>query len=708
METSAGISLSNVLVLRVLSIFFVVLSFLLPLYSLSVVEPWGLRVNWYLTRFCVEIDVMDTETLRTCASFDDQSSPYGGRMVAALAFVCLALIVSVGLLALHFYMPTQARHLCIPQLICFVVPVVLLRDRPLRDEMPLSFGGGFVTIILGLLTSFAHFAIHVNEDASAMNPCGSKRRYMKGMTPAKFYGEELKPNMREVFEILHLDNAHGWKLFLIFIDIDADCGGTVGQDEFHDYFEMTETKFSERVFGTLDLEDTGELEFREFVIGVWNYCTLSNDQIIKFCFDLFDQDGDGQLATWECDALLRMQFDVSEADPAMMSYIHEADADGDGVLSLAEFTAAVHLHPDLLYPAFHIQEVVRSSVLGDRFWRHMSKMRQEVYADIEDGSHSSQESLLLIIEKKERARREEREEQERVAAEAAAKQAEIDRIEAEEAEEREKNARFDAVAVLKGSESKEDRAEARAWTDLEGALAFREKIAATQDFESVRKARQRCWVTLEQALQKRERSWRKKEAAAKLNAPNIARERFEIYRRTKEGSRRIRFDCESRLAQQRGLPPALAWYLSKGKTRNAVLAEVNDIVLNEVLGDHLEEIDNEFRKRQAVRDADSAQRTDKLVADWGTAHQMWDQVWSEPQQRWLWYDTKKGRTRLDRPHICEQCNGMLEAGDLKCFSCGASRSALNRQLYEACQPVGGLTELEYHEPAAAPDYDDWD
>jgi len=541
-----------------------------------------------------------------------------------------------------------------------------------------------------------------------MGICGSKRRYLKGMTPKKFYEDELKPSMREVFEILHLDNAHGWKLFLTFIDVDADCGGTVGLDEFHDYFEMTETKFSERVFGTLDLENTGELEFREFCIGVWNYCTLSNDQIIKFCFDLFDQDGDGSLATWECDALLRMMYNVEVADAALMAHVAAADADGDGVLSLAEFSHAVHAHPDLLFPAFHIQEVVRGSVLGDRYWRRAAKMRAEVFADIEDGTHSSQDSLMMIIDKKERARREAREEEEKVAAEAAEVEAEKARVEAEEAAEREKNSRFDAVAVLKGSENKEDRAEARAWADLDGALAFREKILHTQDFEQVRKARQRCWVTLEQAVQKRERSWRKKEGAAKVNAPNIARERFEIYRRTKEGSRRIRFDCESRLAQQKGLPPALAWYLSKGKTRDAVLAGVNDIVLNEVLGDHLEEIDNEFRKRQAVRDADSQKRTDELVAKYGTAHQMWDQVWSEPEQAWLWYDTKKGRCRYDRPHICEQCNGTLESGDLKCFACGAVRSALNRHLYEACQPKNGLTELEYHDPVAAPDYDDWD
>jgi hypothetical protein len=44
-------------------------------------------------------------------------------------------------------------------------------------------------------------------------------------------------------------------------------------EEFHDYLGMPQTKFSERVFGVLDADGSGALDFEEFSAGVWNYCT---------------------------------------------------------------------------------------------------------------------------------------------------------------------------------------------------------------------------------------------------------------------------------------------------------------------------------------------------------------------------------------------------------------------------------------------------
>ena len=131
-----------------------------------------------------------------------------------------------------------------------------------------------------------------------------------------------------------------------------------------------------------------------------------------------------------------------------------------------------------------------------------------------------------------------------------------------------------------------------------------------------------------------------------------------------------------------------------------------DKVEAEILGDHLEEIDTEFRDRARTRSADSEKRIKALVEQWGTAHQTWDEVWDASRQKWIWYDSKKGGMRDTRPHVCEQCNGIIEDGDLKCFSCGKQRSELNRKLYEECQPKGLLNQ-EYHEALPPPEYDDW-
>ena len=40
---------------------------------------------------------------------------------------------------------------------------------------------------------------------------------------------------------------------------------------------------------------SGEIDFREFVICVWNYCTFSLKSLCQFAFSLFDLDGSGVL-----------------------------------------------------------------------------------------------------------------------------------------------------------------------------------------------------------------------------------------------------------------------------------------------------------------------------------------------------------------------------------------------------------------------------
>ena len=77
-----------------------------------------------------------------------------------------------------------------------------------------------------------------------------------------------------------MTDAQGKRFFDYFVAIDADGGGTVDQEEFHEYFKLTMTPFSERVYGALDIQDTGELNFQRFLIGVWNLNALDHESLV--------------------------------------------------------------------------------------------------------------------------------------------------------------------------------------------------------------------------------------------------------------------------------------------------------------------------------------------------------------------------------------------------------------------------------------------
>jgi Ca2+-binding EF-hand superfamily protein len=50
------------------------------------------------------------------------------------------------------------------------------------------------------------------------------------------------------------------------------------------------------------------VDFREFVLTVWNYCTLSPTTLGMFSFDLYDEQKTGVLSLDDLDTMLREIF----------------------------------------------------------------------------------------------------------------------------------------------------------------------------------------------------------------------------------------------------------------------------------------------------------------------------------------------------------------------------------------------------------------
>ena len=100
--------------------------------------------------------------------------------------------------------------------------------------------------------------------------------------------------------------------------MDKKGNGEVTSEEFHEFFKLTETPFSQRgkyelsetvifsrtnnfepkncvVFSAVDLDGSGELDFQEILLGLWNLNTKNYEALIKFCYDIFYIDRGGSL-----------------------------------------------------------------------------------------------------------------------------------------------------------------------------------------------------------------------------------------------------------------------------------------------------------------------------------------------------------------------------------------------------------------------------
>ena len=57
------------------------------------------------------------------------------------------------------------------------------------------------------------------------------------------------------------------------------------------YLDVERTAFNEKIFGIVDFDGSGEMDFREFVMCCWNYASATPADLINLAFFLYSSDG---------------------------------------------------------------------------------------------------------------------------------------------------------------------------------------------------------------------------------------------------------------------------------------------------------------------------------------------------------------------------------------------------------------------------------
>ena len=76
-------------------------------------------------------------------------------------------------------------------------------------------------------------------------------------------------------------------------------------DEFFESVGEERSPFTEKLFALIDLDGSGTIEFDEFVRVLATYCMFSKDEILRFCFDIFDVDHSGSIDEKEVRGICR-------------------------------------------------------------------------------------------------------------------------------------------------------------------------------------------------------------------------------------------------------------------------------------------------------------------------------------------------------------------------------------------------------------------
>ncbi len=233
-----------------------------------------------------------------------------------------------------------------------------------------------------------------------------KLRLHHGLKPRQYFDLKVEPGMRETFERIGFRDGIQPKAYFqmcfnyfeYFLSIDTDNSGEIGFGEFYRFFKIQkETKFVERLFGYFDLDRSRQLSFQEFVIGTWNFCTLSDLRLAKFAMDIFDVEGTAEMNMYKVDALVRMIHGTEETPNEFVDSIEALSMPQNehGTMDIYQFGVYLASNEKLFAPVKQIQKSVRRKLFGETFWIKRTRARSEVYGEFETA-----ENILLKDRKK--------------------------------------------------------------------------------------------------------------------------------------------------------------------------------------------------------------------------------------------------------------------------------------------------------------------
>lgn len=134
-----------------------------------------------------------------------------------------------------------------------------------------------------------------------------------------------------------------------FKKLDVDSSGTISVGEFLSVPELKENPLVKRVVDVFDSDLSGEIDFKEFVLGLAQFAVADHaearEKKLHFIFRIYDVDRDGYISNGELFQVLKMMTGKNLTDTQLQQIVDKTirylDKDSDGKINFEEFKSVV-------------------------------------------------------------------------------------------------------------------------------------------------------------------------------------------------------------------------------------------------------------------------------------------------------------------------------------------------------------------------------
>ncbi len=209
-----------------------------------------------------------------------------------------------------------------------------------------------------------------------------------------------KKRVDDMVKFLNMGTNDTRQLVEAYRIMDNDGSNSIGIDEFFNYINIPRTGFVDLIFKRiLDISGDGSLDFSEFIVALGTYSLFDCDEILTICYKLKYNKAIQMMNINDLKELLTLMHNKDWKTNKLFKKIiinYQKSLD-DGYIKFSDFVKLDKKYPQILYPAFLIQDKMHEYFLGHSFWlKRMKYQRNKIEIMKEKGYKLDKKKLLSL------------------------------------------------------------------------------------------------------------------------------------------------------------------------------------------------------------------------------------------------------------------------------------------------------------------------